>query len=125
MLRISAGAVAATRVREDRMRAAAGPDLLATEAADYLVQKGVPFRKAHEIAGQVVREAERAGIPWTELPLETMRRFSPLFTGDLHACLTLDAALARRDVPGGTAPVRVRQALLDAEARIARLEDAA
>ena len=125
MLRISAGAVAATRVREDRMRAAAGPDLLATEAADYLVQKGVPFRKAHEIAGQVVREAERAGIPWTELALETMRRFSPLFTGDLHACLTLDAALARRDVPGGTAPARVRQALLDAEARIARLEDAA
>lgn len=125
MLRIAAGAVAATRIREDRMRAAAGPELLATEAADYLVHKGVPFRKAHEIAGQVVREAERAGVPWTELPLETMRRFSPLFTGDLHACITLDAAIARRDVPGGTAPARVCQAILDAEARIARLEAAA
>ena len=125
MLRIAGGAVAATRVREDRMRAAAGADLLATEAADYLVHKGMPFRKAHEIAGQVVREAERAGVPWTELPLETMRRFSPLFTGDLRACLTMEAALARRDVPGGTAPTRVRQAILDAESRIARLEAAA
>jgi argininosuccinate lyase / amino-acid N-acetyltransferase len=124
MLRIAAGAIRATRVREDRMRAAAGPDLLATEAADYLVRKGVPFRHAHEIAGQVIREAERAGTPWTELPLETIRRFSPLFTGDLAACLTLDAALARRDVPGGTAPARVRQALADAEARVGRLEAA-
>ena len=125
MLRIAAGAVAATRVREDRMRAAVGPDLLATEAADYLVRKGVPFRRAHEIAGQVIREAERAGTPWTELPLETMRRFSPLFTGDLHASLTVEAALARRDVPGGTAPARVHQALADTEARVARLEAAA
>ena len=124
MLRVAAGAVVATRVREDRMRAAAGPDLLATEAADYLVRKGVPFRRAHEIAGQVIREAERSGTPWTELPLETMRRFSPLFAGDLHSCLTLEAALARRDVPGGTAPARVRQALADADARIAKLEAA-
>jgi argininosuccinate lyase len=124
MLRVAGGAVAATRVREDRMRAAAGPDLLATEAADYLVRKGVPFRRAHEIAGQVIREAERAGTPWTELPIETMRRFSPLFAGDLRSCLTLEAALARRDVPGGTAPARVRQALTEAEARLARLEAA-
>jgi len=122
MLRIAAGAVAATKVREDRMRASAGPELLATEAADYLVRKGVPFRRAHEIAGQIVREAEREGKPWTQLPLETMRRFSPLFTGDLRASLTLDAALARRDVPGGTAPVRVRQAIADAEARLAKME---
>jgi len=111
-------------VREDRMRAAAGPDLLATEAADYLVRKGLPFRHAHEIAGQVIREAERVGSPWTELPLETIRRFSPLFTGDLTGCLTLEAALARRDVPGGTSPARVRQALADAEARVARMEAA-
>ena len=122
MLRVAGGAVAATRVREDRMRAAAGPELLATEAADYLVRKGVPFRRAHEITGQVVREAERAGKPWTELPLETIRRFSPLFAEDLRASLTLDAALARRDVHGGTAPARIRQALADAETRVARME---
>ncbi len=125
MLRIAAGAVAATKVREDRMRAAAGPELLATEAADYLVRKGVPFRRAHEIAGQIVREAERAGKPWTQLPLDSLQRFSPLFSADLPASLTLEAALARRDVPGGTAPARVRQAIADAEARLAQLEAAA
>jgi argininosuccinate lyase len=124
MLRIAAGAVAATRVREERMRAAAGPDLLATEAADYLVRKGVPFRRAHEITGQVIREAERTGVPWTALPLETMRKFSPLFTGDLAASVTLEAALARRDVPGGTAPSRVRQALAEADTRVRELEAA-
>ena len=122
MLRIAAAAVAATRVREDRMRAAITAELLATEAADYLVRKGLPFRKAHEIAGHVIREAERAGMPWTSLPLETMRRISPLFDADLPSCLTLDAVLARRDVPGGTAPARVREALAAAEARVARLE---
>ena len=122
MLRVAAGAVAAMKVREDRMRAAAGPELLATEAADYLVRKGVPFRRAHEIAGQVVREAERAGTPWSQLPLDALQRFSPLFSADLPACLTLEAALARRDVPGGTAPARVRQAIADAEARLAQLE---
>ncbi len=124
MLRIAAGAIGATRVREDHMRAAAGPDLLATEAADYLVRKGVPFRHAHEIAGRVIREAERVGTPWTELPMETIRRFSPLFTGDLPGCLTLEAALARRDVPGGTSPARVHQALADAGARVALMEAA-
>ena len=124
MLQIAAGAVAATRVREDRMRSAAGPDLLATEAADYLVRKGMPFRRAHEITGQVIREAERAGVQWTELPLETLRRFSPLFSGDLAASLTLEAALARRDLPGGTAPARVRLALAEAEARAGNLEAA-
>jgi len=122
MLRVAAGAVAATKVRQDRMRADAGPELLATEAADYLVRKGVPFRHAHEIAGQVVREAERARTPWTQLPLDALQRFSPLFAADLPACLTLEAALARRDVPGGTAPARVRQAIADAESRLAQLE---
>ena len=124
MLRIAAGAVAATRVREDRMRAAAGADLLATEAADYLVRKGVPFRRAHEITGQIIREAERTGVPWAELPLEAMRKFSPLFAADLASSLTLEAALARRDVPGGTAPARVSQALAEAESRAGKLEHA-
>ena len=62
MVRIAAGAVAATRFNEGRLReAASDPALLATEAAHYLVRRGVPFRQAHEIVGQVVREAERAG----------------------------------------------------------------
>ena len=80
MLTVAAGAVAATRPNEARMReAASDPALLATEAAHYLVRRGAPFRQAHEIVGQIVREAERAGKPFSALPLETLQKFSPLF----------------------------------------------
>jgi argininosuccinate lyase len=125
MLRVAAGAIAATRVNESQLRQACGePGLLATEAADFLVRRGVPFREAHEIIGNICLEAERRGTPWTELPLEILRRFSPLFDESLAATLTVEAALGRRDVPGGTAPGRVRAALADCRARLAKLESA-
>ncbi|HEV2388653.1 MAG TPA: argininosuccinate lyase [Candidatus Acidoferrales bacterium] len=109
---VAAGAVAATGVNEERMRlAAADPALLATEAADYLVKRGVPFRQAHEIVGALVREGERTGRPWTELPLDAVRKFSPAFAPDWRRAVTLEAALERRAVPGGTAPQAVRAAL--------------
>lgn len=109
---VAAGAVAATEVNEERMRrAAADPALLATEAADYLVKRGVPFRQAHEIVGALVREGERAGRAWTELPLDVVRKFSSAFEPDWQRAVTLEAALERRAVPGGTAPQAVRAAL--------------
>lgn len=123
LLAIAAGAIEATRFQESRLRqAAADPALLSTEAADYLVRRGLPFRQAHEIAGKIFREAERSGIPWTDLPLEKLKTFSPLFEKDLSAALTLEAALAARAVPGGTAPDRVREALAAAKKRLAALE---
>jgi argininosuccinate lyase len=123
MLRMAAGAIAATGLNEVRMReAASDPGLLATEAADYLVSKGVPFRQAHEAVGAVVREAERRGHPWTMLPLAKLRQFAPEFDSDLHEWLTVEASLARRSVPGGTAPQAVRNALADARKRLAELE---
>jgi argininosuccinate lyase len=122
MLRIAAGAVAATQIHEARMReAASDPALLATEMADYLVTKGVPFRQAHEIVGAIVREAERRGQSWTAFPLAKLQSFSPLFSEDLHGWLTVDSALARRNVPGGTAPAAVRHALTDARTRLKEL----
>ena len=125
MLRIAAGALAATRVNEARLRSACeDPGLVATEAADFLVCRGVPFREAHEIVGKICLEAERAGPPWTKLPLETLRRFSSHFDESLAAALTVEAALARRDVAGGTAPTRVRAALVDCRARIEKLDPA-
>jgi argininosuccinate lyase len=109
---IAAGAVAATGVNEERLRAAAhDPALVATEAADYLVGRGIPFRQAHEIVGALVREGERRGQPWTELPLDVVRKFSPAFDPDWQQAVTLEAALERRAVPGGTAPAAVRAAL--------------
>jgi len=125
MVRIAAGALAATTFVADRLRqAAADPALLATEAADFLVARGVPFREAHEIVGRICREAEQRGVPWTELPLETLRTFSPRFDESLPAALTLEAALARRSVPGGTAPETVQRALAEGRVRLRELEAA-
>jgi argininosuccinate lyase len=123
MLTVAAGAVAATRPNEARMReAASDPALLATEAAHYLVRKGAPFRHAHEIVGQIVREGERLSKPFSALPLETLKTFSHLFSADFYDALNLDAALGGPDVDGGTAPARVRAAIDAAKQRLAALE---
>jgi argininosuccinate lyase len=123
MLTVAAGAVAATRPNEARMaEAASDPALLATEAAHYLVRRGAPFRQAHEIVGQIVREGERSGTSFSKLPLETLRNFSSLFAADFYDALKLDAALSGPDVDGGTAPSRVRAAIVAAKLRLAELE---
>jgi argininosuccinate lyase len=92
--------------------------LLATEAADYLVHKGVPFRQAHDIVGKVLREAERKGKIWTELPLADVKKISPAFESDFSDGLNVHAALATKQIPGGTAPETVRSAISDLEERL-------
>ncbi len=122
-LTVAAGAIASMQVNEPRLReAAADPALLATEAADFLVRRGLPFRQAHEVVGKIVREAERAGQSWTSLPLEKLRTFSPLFDESVQRALSADAALAARSVEGGTAPARVREAIARCRERLADLE---
>ena len=119
MLAVATGALAATKFNADRLRAAAAnPALLATEAADYLVRKGIPFRQAHDIVGKVLREAEKRNISWTALPVDALKSISSAFDSDLAASLTLDAALASKKVPGGTALEPVRAAIADLEARL-------
>jgi argininosuccinate lyase len=121
MTRIAAGAIAATQFHEARLRhAAADPALIATEAADFLVLRGVPFRKAHEVVGKLVREAERRNRSLRDLPLEAFREQAPEFDAGVFASLSLEAALARRNVPGGTAPDAVRSALDEFHARLDR-----
>jgi argininosuccinate lyase len=118
MLHVAAGAVAATEFRDDRLRAAASsPALLATEAADYLVRKGVPFRQAHDLVGKVLKEAEQQKKTWTELSLEELRKISPAFGSDFAGGLSLEAALASKSVPGGTSENSVRAALAEFESR--------
>jgi argininosuccinate lyase len=118
MLHVAAGAIAGTEFRDDRLRAAASnPALLATEAADYLVRKGVPFRQAHDFVGQVLKEAEQQKKPWTELSLEELRKISPAFGSDFAGGLSLEAALASKSVPGGTSESSVRAALAEFESR--------
>jgi argininosuccinate lyase len=124
MTKIAGATLAATRFREEQLRELAqDPALVATEVADYLVARGVPFRQAHDIVGKVLRAAEERKISIRELPLAQWKEFSPLFDDNVNAALTLEAALDRRAVPGGTAPAAVRAALADFAARLATLEE--
>jgi argininosuccinate lyase len=119
MLAVAAGAIRSTGFRDERLRAlAANPALLATEAADYLVRKGVPFRQAHDVVGRLLKEAERKGTPWTDWPLEELRRLSPAFDRDFRSGLTVEAALEAKSVPGGTSPDSVRRAIAELESRL-------
>jgi argininosuccinate lyase len=107
--------------RVDRMRAAAGAHYsTATDLADYLVRKGLPFREAHEVVGRIVRRAIEQGKELAELPLEEFRQFSPLFGPDVTEALTVEASLRQRAVTGGTAPDAVKRALDAARERLDR-----
>jgi argininosuccinate lyase len=98
--------------RLDRMRRAAGEDFAtATDLADYLVRKGLPFRQAHEVVGRVVRHALDTGRRLEGLGLEELRRFSDLFEADVAQAITVEASLRARSVTGGTAPDAVRRSL--------------
>ena len=102
----------AAKVNAARCAAAvADPLLLATDLADYLVRKGVPFREAHEIVGGLVGEAARSGIPLNELPPESFRSASAVFGDDLAQVFDLQAALAARKAPGAPSPDNVRARL--------------
>jgi argininosuccinate lyase len=98
--------------KTERMRQAAGEHFAtATDLADYLVRKGLPFRQAHEVVGRVVRHALEAGKTLEGLSLEELRRFSDLFASDVRAAITVDASLRARAVTGGSAPAAVSRAL--------------
>lgn len=126
MTQIAAGAVAATKFNEANLRRAAqDPALIATEAADYLVMKGIPFRQAHEIVGKLVHDAEGKEPGFMDWPVEQLKRYSPSFDADFHEALTVEASLARRRSPGGTAPDAVRGALTEARTRLAAEEKTA
>jgi argininosuccinate lyase len=121
---IAAATLGATKINEARWREAAqDPALVATELADYLVACGVPFREAHEVVGKVLRAAEQEGKSIREMPIERLKEFSPAFGRDLSTVLTLESALARRAVAGGTAPAAVRAALAEFKARLEKIED--
>jgi len=103
----------------ERMRAAAlEGHATATDLADYLVRKGLPFRDAHEVVARAVREAETRGVDLGQLPLDALRRFAPQIDADVFDVLTLEGSVASRDHPGGTAPRRVREAAAAARAAI-------
>jgi argininosuccinate lyase len=107
-LPVAAGMIATLRVDAQRMAAALSDDMLATELADYLVSRGVPFRHSHHLVGQVVQRAARDGCTLTTLPLAVYRQIDEHFSPDLYEALDAARAVARRAVPCGTAPEAVR-----------------
>jgi argininosuccinate lyase len=105
-------------VNAARMRAAAAEGhATATDLADYLVKKGVPFRDAHEAVALAVRHADQQGCDLAKLPLSDLKRFSKKIGSDVRSVLTLEGSVASRNHPGGTAPSRVRAAAKRARER--------
>ena len=116
-LRVFAEMIPGITTRPERMRAALLQGFAtATDLADYLTRKGLPFRDAHAAVGLAVRRAEQRGVDLAQLSLAELRELSPLVDDDVFAALTLDGSLAARNHIGGTAPAQVLAAV--ARARI-------
>ena len=108
-LRIYADMMRGVTVKPDNMRAAVMQGFAtATDLADYLVKKGMPFRDSHEVVAQAVRHADQAGVDLSELPLEVLQGFSDLISDDVYGVLTPEGSLNARNHLGGTAPEQVR-----------------
>ncbi|MDY0069389.1 MAG: argininosuccinate lyase [Porticoccaceae bacterium] len=119
-LRAFADMVPAIEVKADNMREAARRGFsTATDLADYVVRKGIPFRDAHEIVGSAVAHGIRTGKDLAEMSLEELRQFSPVIDDDVFAVLTLEGSVAARDHFGGTAPAQVRAAVARGRERVA------
>jgi len=104
---------------EARLAAACDPFLAATDVADYLVEKGVPFREAHYLTGTLVRQCLEAGVALGDLSLDELRELSPVFDDGYYALQEPGAQLARKRSRGGSAPARVREQLELARAALA------
>ena len=108
-LRIYADMMRGVTVKPENMRAAVMQGFAtATDLADYLVKKGMPFRDSHEVVALAVRHADRAGVDLSELPLEDLQSFSDLINEDVYNVLTPEGSLNARNHLGGTAPEQVR-----------------
>jgi len=114
-LEVSALALRNVTPNVERMRSAASRGMMnATELADYLVHKGIPFREAHETVGRIVVSAMERKLELNELSLEELRSFSSRIGNDVFDSLTLESTLASKSQTGGTAPDRVTAALKSA-----------
>jgi argininosuccinate lyase len=107
--------------RDNLLQAARRGFATATDLADYLVRQNVPFRDAHEIVGKAVRLGVETGRDLADMTLAELQQFSPLIQDDVFIVLSLEGSVAARDVLGGTAPNRVREAAISAQTWLANL----
>ncbi len=111
-LRVNAEMIDGMTVNEAAMRAAASdPFLLATDIADYLVKKGIPFRKAHDIVGKLTAFSLSRRIPFQEIPLEDYQQFDPIFEAGVYNLFDLTTALRARQAVGAPSPSNVAREL--------------
>ena len=115
-----AGALEEIQFDSKRMRAAVSAGLMATDLADYLVDRGVSFREAHGAVGRLVREAEQAGVELDGLPLQSFSAAHATFGSDVLDALKPERSLARRNLPGGTGPDALREQLRAAKETLSR-----
>ncbi len=112
-LKMFTGMLATARVKSERTKeAAAGGFSTATDVADYLVRKGLPFRQAHEVVGKLVRQCLERRVQFADLSTAELKEFSPLFDEDVRSIDVL-ASIQARDVPGGTALGQVTAAITE------------
>jgi argininosuccinate lyase len=115
-VRMTAEIITGLKVRRERMMEAARDGFMnATDLADYLVERGVPFRSAHAVAGRIVQHCIAAGRRIEELPLADLRRFSPRIEKDVYRFLSAESVVARRRELGGTARANVVRRLKELE----------
>jgi argininosuccinate lyase len=121
---LATGWMKAVEFNHERMQQAAKSGFMnAWAAATYLLRRGVPFRLAHEFVGKAVQLALDKACQLQDLPLEELKKLNPAFDQDFYSCLSLQSVLAVHDVPGGTAPARVRQAVAGAQLRIEAIRE--
>jgi argininosuccinate lyase len=124
MLPLVTGWMKAVEIERERMQQAAQSGFInAWAAATYLVSRGVPSRLAHERIGKAVQMCVERNCELQDLPLEDLRSLSPAFGEDFYESLSLASVLAIHDVPGGTAPNRVRQAIAIAKKKVESLRE--
>jgi len=114
---VLAGALETMTVHPERMRAAISADMLATDLADYLVRKGVPFREAHAAAGRAVRRAAERGTRLENLSMDEWQACGP-FEADVYRVFDPMESTQRRNATGGTSPDAVRKQIQNAKGRM-------
>lgn len=115
ILPVLSGALRTITPKPERMRGAIDSFMLATDLADYLVAKGIPFRETHTIVGKAVRAALEKGLSLSTLPIETYQALCPAFGADVFDLFDPLVSVKRRSAVGGTAPESVRQQIEDAK----------
>jgi argininosuccinate lyase len=115
MLPVMNGCLQTLAIRPNRMQAALDPALLATDLADYLVKKGVPFRQAHQTIGQVVKRSAQLGVSINLLPLPEFASLNPAFEQDVYQVFDMAHSIAERSASGGTGLEAVREQLAQAK----------